>query len=137
MRVRATVLIAVLMAAPISAAAQSASGPQPVLAVTARLLKADGRTSGSAGGDDPLVAGTPVTHYLHAGRIGQDGICTVGSSSSTSKSLEEFVKSAAHVWKVSVTGVSSNGGQQTFDLEWARYAAESGVSPVVARKQIE
>jgi len=135
MRLHATVFIAVVLAGPASAEAQSASGAQPVLAVTARLLKADGRTGSSAGGDHPLAAGKSVTHYLHAGRIGQDGICTVGSSSGTPKGLEELVTSAAHVWRVTVTGVSFDSGQQTFDLEWARYASESGVSPVLSRKQ--
>jgi hypothetical protein len=118
-----------------SASAQDMTGAQPVLAMTAYSVAADGSTVASAGGDDPLVAGKAVTHYLHAGKAGQDSLCSTGSADATVTDLETLLGRAAHVWKVTATGVKYEGGKQTVDLEWARYASTSGAVPVVSRKQ--
>jgi hypothetical protein len=116
-------------------AAQSAPGVEPMLAVTARSFNADGSAGAGAGGNDPFVVGKSTTHYLHAGRSGQDGLCGLGSSDGSVRGLDDLLTTAAHVWKVTTTGVKYEAGRQTFDLEWARYAARSGAVPVVLRKQ--
>ncbi|MEX1128844.1 MAG: hypothetical protein WEB50_09785 [Vicinamibacterales bacterium] len=126
---------AVMLAVTGSAVAQQSSGAQPVLAMTAYSVAADGSTVASAGGDDPVVTGKAVTHYLYAGKAGQEGACTSGSADGPVTSLETLLTRAAHVWKVTATGVKYEAGKQTFDLAWQRYAAISGAVPVVSRKQ--
>jgi hypothetical protein len=136
MRMKSLVAAAVLLGgltAP--AAAQNAPGVEPMLAVTARSFNADGTAGAGAGGNDPFVVGKSTTHYLHAGRSGQDGLCAMGGSDGSVRGLDDLLKTAAHVWKVTTTGVKYEAGRQTFDLEWARYAAASGAVPVVSRKQ--
>lgn len=125
----------VMLAGTGSAVAQQSAGAQPVLAMTAYSVAADGSTVASAGGDDPLAAGKAITHYLYAGKAGQEGLCSSGSADGTITDLETLLGRAAHVWKVTTTGVKYEAGRQTFDLEWARYAAASGAVPVVSRKQ--
>ena len=126
---------ALMLAVTGSAVAQQSSGAQPVLAMTAYSVAADGSTVASAGGDDPLVAGNAVTHYLYAGKAGQEGLCSSGSADGSVTDLGTLLGRAAHVWKVTATGVKYEGGKQTFDFEWARYASASGTVPVVSRKQ--
>jgi hypothetical protein len=134
--IQSVFLMAVLaggFAAPLSA---QDAGVQPMLGVTLRSFHADGGSGWGAGGSDPFVVGTSSTHYVHAGRSGQDGVCHGGSADgSVTSRLEDLLKTAAHVWKVTTTGVKYEGGQQTFDLEWARYASTSGAVPVASRTQ--
>ena len=125
----------VLLAVTGSAVAQQSAGAQPVLAMRAYSVAADGSTVASAGGDDPLAAGKAITHYLYAGKAGQEGLCSSGSADGTITDLETLLGRAAHVWKVTATGVKYEGGKQTFDLEWARYASASGTVPLVSRRQ--
>jgi hypothetical protein len=119
-------------AAPLAA---EQAGVQPMLAVTARAFHADGAAGASAGGSDPFVVGKSATYFLYAGRSGQEGGCSLGSADSSARGLDELLNTAAHVWKVTATGVKYEGGKQTFDLEWARYASAAGAVPVVSRKQ--
>jgi hypothetical protein len=121
------------LAAPV--AAQDTAGVQPMLAVTARSFNADGSHGSSAGGNDPFVVGKSATHFLYAGRSGGDGVCDTGSADASRTTVDALLKTAAQVWKVTTTGVKYDAGRQTFDLEWARYAAAVGTVPVASRKQ--
>ncbi len=130
----ALVIAAALVAAPSAALAQAGAGTEPVISVTARAISPDGASRSSAGGTDPLVIGMPATHYLHAGRLGEKAICILGSSNGKVKGLDDLLKTAAHVWKVTTTGVSSELGRQTIDLEWARYD-DGQTTPATSRRQ--
>ena len=134
MRRCALLIAAALGAAPSFALAQAGSGTEPVISVTARAISPDGSSRSSAGGTDPVVIGKPATHYLHAGRLGEAGICIVGSSNGKVKGLDDLLKTSTHVWKVTTTGVSSDLGRQTVDLEWARYD-DGHATPATSRKQ--
>lgn len=59
----------------------------------------------------------------------------MGSADGSVRGLDDLLKTAAHVWKVTTTGVKYAAGRQTFDLEWARYAAATGPVPVASRTQ--
>ena len=119
-------------AAPLAA---EQAGGQPMLAVTLQSVRADGSVGSGAGGSDPFVVGKSATRYLYAGRSGQDGACNAGSSDGSMTGLSDLLKTAAHVWQITTTGVKYEGGQETVDVEWARYASASGAVPVVSRKQ--
>lgn len=58
-----------------------------------------------------------------------------GSADGTVATLDTLLARAAYVWRVTLTGVSYEAGRQTFDLDWARYAAASGTVPVASGKQ--
>src|SRR5688572_21273661 len=115
--------------------AQETTGARPMLGATLQSVRADGSVGGSAGGSDPFVVGKSATRYLYAGRSGQDGACNGGSADGSVTELSGLLKTAAHVWKITTTGVKYDGGKQTFDLEWARYTSASGTVPLVSRKQ--
>jgi hypothetical protein len=50
--------------------------------------------------------------------------------------IEELLKKSSFVWKITALPTRYEKGRATFDLEWARYRADSGLRPVAQGRQI-
>jgi len=134
----AVALVSGVLVSTAPAAAQSDTGVQPLVAIAARVVADDGTTKGGAGSDpDPFIAGKPLTSYIFTGLsgAGADALCSLGSSNTTSRTLEELIETRAHVWKVTVTPVDYQAAKEKVDVDWTRYEAGSGGRPVASGRQ--
>jgi hypothetical protein len=108
---------------------------QPQLNVGIRAYRLDGTPRGGAQSPHPLITEGAVTNFFFTHRRDGNGNCTIGAADSDVRTLEDLRREYAHVWKVTRTGRTYEGGRYTFDIEWARYDSEPAGGPVVERRQ--
>jgi len=122
-----TVAMSTLSFAP-AAAQDKESGP--TLDVNLQTLKRTGGVSITAHGDEWLTPGTPVTWFLSAGTTSPGEMTVCGGGVSSTGTLADKLARAAFVWEVKMLPSKYENGIATFDLEWARYQADSNGRPV-------
>lgn len=128
----ATFLIGAVVPAP--ALAQAANQYGPTLEVHLRILKRAGGVSMTGFVDSMLVPGTPATFLLNAGSSNPAEMTVCGGGVADSGSVANKLSRSSFVWEVKMLPSKFENGTATFDLEWARYQADSGVRPAAEGK---
>ena len=106
----------------------------PQVTVALNIYGGAARGGGGARDPQPFIVGQPYTTYKFAGDLNRNdhSICTVGGAQSLT--LDDLLSRYAHVWKVSITPLSYEGGRERMRLEWVRYKSGSGQQPVASAK---
>ena len=134
-RTVAAATVAVLLAVPVCAGAQSIQ-TGPTITVRARAVARDGSQLSTASGDHGFVVGQPATSYKFAGNGERgDSLCSLGAASEAARSLEELVRERQHVWRVTTTATRQIAGGVLVDLDWARYSGGDSSRPAVSARQ--
>ena len=125
--------IAIVLAMSAAASAQAAG--DAVLEVMVRPVPRDGSPSRARAWDtNDLPKGQADSTYLFAGgmRDGTESLCSAGASEVRAGTLEDLLSRHLHVWKVTTRFVGLTAKGLSFDVEWVRYANETGTRPVAS-----
>ena len=108
---------------------QAAGALTPMLQLHARTTARDGGVFQSATASALFVPGTPVTMSATAGSTRPAEMTLCGGGVGGDRPVSELLKQNSFVWKVTLIPVKQVEGRMTFDLEWARYQADSPARP--------
>jgi hypothetical protein len=91
-------------------------------------------SSGRAWDTNDLPKGQVRSTYLFAGRSldGVESLCSAGSGEVRSGSLDDLVSQNLYVWKITSRAVGVTERGISFDVEWVRYASDTGTRPVAS-----
>ena len=110
--------------------AQGAGALTPMLQLHARTTARDGGVFQTSTANAPFVPGTPVTLSATAGSTRPVEMTLCGGGVGGDRPIPDLLKQNSFVWKVTLIPVKQVEGRMTFDLEWARYQADSPARPM-------
>jgi hypothetical protein len=119
----------VAMTAGVSADLPSAgakAGSTPMIEVHARTMKREGGVAQSGTANGSFVPGSPETLSVNAGTTHPEEMTLCGGGVGGDRPIADMLKSSSFVWKLTTRPTKYENGRGTFDLEWARYRADSG-----------
>jgi hypothetical protein len=119
------------VAASETAPPHAAAALTPILQLHARTTARDGGVFQSATASAPFVPGTPVTLSATAGTSRPSEMTLCGGGVGGDRPIPDLLKENSFVWKITLIPVKQVEGRVTFDLEWARYQADSPARPVM------
>jgi hypothetical protein len=125
--------VAFVLATIATASAQSVG--DAVLEIMVRPVPRDGSPSRARAWDThERPKGQADSTYLFAGRSvdGTESLCSAGSSEVTGRSLDDLVSRHLYVWKITSRAVGLTDRGISFDVEWVRYASDTGTRPVAS-----
>jgi hypothetical protein len=123
------IAIAIAGAGLDTATPRAAAGLTPMLEVHARTTKRDGGAFGTATIKAAFVPGTPVTTSVTAGSTRPEEMTLCGGGVGGDQPIADLLKRNSFVWRVTTIPIRQENGRLTFDLEWARYRADSPLRP--------
>jgi hypothetical protein len=138
MMMRTTFVRGVVLLAAVTAAAgaethhaQAAGALTPILQLHARTTARDGGVFQSATATAPFVPGVPVILSATAGTSRPSEMTLCGGGVGGDRPIQDLLKQSSFVWKITLIPVKQVEARVIFDLEWARYQADSPARPVM------